>query len=282
MKCQWQEFIQILPQWLRPLVDESGRSDMTELRLRVGKPPEIVKGSYSEFLKRNIVNEDLNYILNTATRYSPWTSPSVKEGYITAAGGHRIGLCGEYVYMEGDVKNIRCLSSLCIRIARQITNVSGGVHKKSGSILIIGRPGSGKTTFLRDLIYQTSSHQKGSVVVIDERRELFPGSFGKFCFDTGDRTDILSGCYKVNGLEIAVRTLNPSVIAVDEITGDTDCLALSKAAWCGVRLFATAHAGSKKELFSRNIYKPILENKIFDTLIILQADKTWREEALDE
>lgn len=280
MKCQWQELIQVLPLWLRKPVDERGRLDMTELRLRIGKPPEIVKRNASEFLARNITAEDLNYVFNTATKYSPWISASVKDGYVTSAGGHRIGLCGEYVYQESEMKNIRSLTSVCIRVARQITGVSGEIFRKNNSILIIGRPGCGKTTFLRDLIYQTSKHNKGSVAVIDERRELFPLSLGVFHFERGERTDVLSGCHKNIGLSIAIRTMNPDVIAVDEITSAEDCVALSQAAWCGVRLFATAHAGSVDELVSRSVYKPLLEQKIFDTLIILQRDKTWREEVL--
>ena len=79
---------------------------------------------------------------------------------------------------------------------------------------------------------------------------------------------------------MAIRTMSPRVIAVDEITNADDCHALSMAAWCGVRLLATAHAGSKSDLYSREIYRPILDSKIFDTLIILHADKSWCEDVV--
>lgn len=278
MRCQWQDLLNILPMWLRKPVDEQGKEEMTELRLRLHENPEIVKKHGSEFLSRLINEEDLNYVMNTATRYSPWTSGTVREGFITAPGGHRIGLCGDYINNEMEVKNISRLTSVCIRTAREIPGVSGELYHKKGSVLIIGKPGSGKTTFLRDLIYQTSNSVCGSVVVVDERRELFPVSSGKFFFLRGKRTDVLSGCCKVKGLEMAVRTMSPAVIALDEITNQEDCVALSHAAWCGVRLFATAHAGSKSELYSRKIYQPILEQNIFDHLVVLHSDKTWKEE----
>lgn len=280
MNCQWQELINILPVWLRKPVDEQGKAEMQELRLRLHQPPEIIKKHKSIFLDRIITSEDLNYTLNTATRYSPWTAETVKDGFVTAAGGHRIGLCGEYVNHEQSVRNISHLSSLCIRIAREIPGVSGTIYNNTGSILIIGSPGSGKTTLLRDLICKISDDGKGTVVVVDERRELFPCVAGKFCFKRGRRTDVLSGCKKTKGLDMALRTMGPSVIAVDEITAQEDCEALLHAAWCGVRLIATAHAGSKEELFSRTIYAPILEYKLFDTFVILNSDQTWQEERI--
>ena len=66
--------------------------------------------------------------------------------------------------------------------------------------------------------------------------------------------------------------------AMDEITKDSDCVALRKAAWCGVRLIATAHAADMDELNRRLLYKPMMRDGIFDTLIVLNKDKTWRAE----
>ena len=261
-------------------MDEQGSDDIQELRLRLHMPPEIVKKNHSVWLKRNINRDDLNYCINTATRYSPWTSGTIRDGFITAIGGHRIGLCGECIYEENKLRNITPISSICIRVARDISGVSGDVYKRKGSVLIIGRPGSGKTTFLRDLIRQTSENASGSVSVIDERRELFPFDIRGYTFPKGSHTDILSGCKKSTGFEMALRTLNPDVIAVDEITGEEECSSLLNAAWCGVRLYATAHAGSHRDLLDRQIYQTVLNSKIFDTLIVLQADKTWKEVTL--
>lgn len=280
MRCQWQEFLNLLPVWLRQTVDEQGKEDLTELRLRLNSPPELVKKNQSLWLERLVRSDDLSFCLNIATRYSPWTSGSITDGFITAAGGHRIGLCGECVYDHGKLKNISVLSSVSIRVAREFSGISEDVYKTKDSILIIGSPGSGKTTFLRDLIRKTSNHCNGSVVVLDERRELFPCDNSQFFFDRGKRTDIMSGCRKQEALEMALRTMSPSVIAVDEITNETDCMALSYAAWCGVRLFATAHATCKKDLYDRKIFQSILDTKIFHTLIMLHPDKSYSKDVM--
>ena len=73
----------------------------------------------------------------------------------------------------------------------------------------------------------------------------------------------------------------PRWLAVDEITGMDDCEALMHAAWCGVSLLATAHAGNRLELQNRPVYRPILESGIFQNLVIMRPDKSWVMERLE-
>ena len=117
---------------------------------------------------------------------------------------------------------------------------------------------------------------------MDERGELFPYVKDMPCFDTGKRTDILIGCGKMEGVEMALRTMGPSFIAVDEITADEDCKALIRSGWCGVRLLATAHASDLKDLYHRSVYRPLVENQLFDNVIVLQEDKSWRVERMGQ
>lgn len=278
MRSQWQLLLNILPQSLRSAVDEKGRRDLQELRLRVGLPPELVKGGRSEWLSTKTSKEDISFCINTATRYSPWTSQCITEGFITASGGHRIGICGDCVNDGGVVKNINQVSSICIRVAREYQGIASSFYNRKNSILIIGRPGAGKTTFLRDLIRGTSEDNEGAVAVIDERHEIFPSMDGQPLFEQGKRTDVLSGCKKSSAIEMALRTMSPAIIAMDEITSPSDTDALLNSSWCGVRLIATAHAGNREELYARPIYQPLLKYHIFQTLIVLHSDKTWQEE----
>lgn len=280
MKCQWQEIINILPLWMRQSVDEFGKNDMLELRLRLGDGPQIVMKNKSVWLERTVTSEDISFCINTATKYSPWTSGSITEGFVTAPGGHRIGICGSCVYEANRLRNISNITSVCIRVSRDFYGIAKSLYHKTGSILIIGAPGSGKTTFLRDLVRGISNSSDGCITVLDERRELFPICSGGFCFSRGKKTDVMSGCKKSEALEMALRTMGPSVIALDEITGEEDCKALLNAAWCGVRLIATAHAANMEELQTRTIYKSLLDNNIFSTLITVHPDKSWQEEQL--
>lgn len=280
MRCAWEAFISLLPHWLRKSVDEQGSGTLQELRLRLNSPPELITAKGNMTLQRCICADDLCFCINAASRYSPWTATTMAQGYLTAPGGHRIGVCGNAVMVNGIMTGISTATSLCLRVARDFPGIASKVKCHSGSVLIIGKPGSGKTTLLRDLIRQRSNFVEGSIAVVDERGEIFPSAQGQFCFATGRRTDILNGCKKSQGIQTVLRSMGPEVIALDEITAREDCEALLHAGWCGVKLLATAHAGSKQDLLQRPVYRPILENKLFDTLLILHPDKSWHEERL--
>lgn len=280
MRCAWQEYLNLLPLWLREPVDKLGRDHLQELRLRCDLEPELLLQNSRHCLNRKVTKEDLQFCVNIASRYSPWAAQTTSNGYITAPGGHRIGLCGDAVVSNGKMTGFHAVNSLCIRVARDFPGIAAQTQKYQGSILLIGRPGSGKTTLLRDLIRQRSEKINDCVAVVDERREIFPLSGGYSCFSTGLRTDVLSGCSKCQGIDSVLRSMNPSVIAVDEITAKEDCDALLHAGWCGVQLLATAHAGSRYDLENRPVYRPLIESKLFDTLLILRPDKSWYAERM--
>lgn len=271
MICAWKEFLAVLPPPMRQDVDRLGMAGAQELRLRLGKPPCLVLPQRTVTLGKAVTMDDLNFSINAACRYSPWTAATAANGYITAPGGHRMGICGEAVVKDGVMTGFRSIRSLNIRIARDFPGIAARLTGLGGNLLILGRPGSGKTTLLRDLIRQRS--EKENVAVVDERGELFPMGL-----DAGQAVDILSGCGKVQGIDTVLRTMGPDTIAVDEITASEDCDALLQAGWCGVRLLATAHAADARDLRCRGIYRPILQSGLFDTLVILHKDKSFRTE----
>lgn len=273
MRCAWKELLSILPVRLRGEIDILGRDTMQELRLRINAPPEVVLREKKIWLAGNTAKEELHFVVNAASRYSPWAASSAAHGYITAPGGHRIGLCGEAVCRNGTMEGIREVHSLCIRVARDYPGIGKAAANSQGSILILGAPGWGKTTLLRDLVRQFAEEK--TVSVVDERGELFPTGF-----DRGKRTDVLTGCPKYIGIDMVLRTMGPSCIAVDEITAEKDCFALMQAANCGVRLMATAHADSVQDFCTRSIYQPLVKNHVFETLLILRRDKSYKVERM--
>ena len=274
MRCAWQAYINLLPQWMREKVDALGRTSLQELRLRIGRPPELITDGDKYYLDKNITGDDINYCVNAASRYSPWSSTTVAKGYITAQGGHRVGICGDMATIDGKNSTMRNVTSLCVRVARDYPGIGREAALLSGSLLIIGSPGRGKTTLLRDLIRQKNK-TSSAVSVVDERRELFPVSDGVFCFPPGIHTDVLSGCSKADGIEMLTRTMCPEWIAVDEITAEEDSKSLLRAYWCGVSMLATAHAENLTEFMHRPVYEPLICHKVFESIIVMQPDKSW-------
>ena len=272
MRCAWNELLCLLPQWMRTDVDRLGKNTLQELRLRKGLPPALIRTDGIVYLDRKVKQEDIQFCINAASQYSPWTTASISQGYLSTAGGHRIGLCGEVVRKQGQPETMRNIRSLCIRVARDIPGIGRGIPVDR-SILILGAPGWGKTTLLRDII-RCRSEGGMQVAVVDERGELFPSE----AFPIGNCTDILTGCPKEAGIHMLLRTMGPTCIAVDEITQPEDCAALIRAAGCGVLLLATAHAADIEDLRRRNVYKPLLESGIFTDIILLRPDKSWHME----
>lgn len=276
MKCAWNELLSILPPNIRREVDRPGKEDLEELRLRAGKQIELVFRNESRLLAKTAAQTDIQFVINTASRYSPWSASTAAYGYITAAGGHRIGLCGDCVIQSGRMIGVRHVTSVCIRVAKSFADIST-MAPREGSLLILGPPGAGKTTFLRDLIRQRSNSGH-AVAVVDERGELFPQGD---IFEAGPRTDVLTGCSKAQGIDMALRTMGPQCIAVDEITAQEDCQALMSAGWCGVSLLATAHAADCADLRQRKVYQPLWRSGLFTKAIVLSRDKSWHMERME-
>lgn len=272
MMCAWEDLLGILPRWMQQDVDRLGSSTLQELRMRLHSPPELVLPGGSQWLDKPSEKEDIAFVIQAASRYSPWAAQTVRQGFLTAPGGHRLGLCGLALYRGGQMTGIREITSVCIRVARDFPGIAEAAPRE-GSVLIIGAPGWGKTTLLRDLIRQRSRCKP--VAVVDERGELFPQGF-----ETGLRTDILRGCRKVQGVEQVLRTMGPQCIALDEITEEEDCQGLIRAAGCGAELLATAHAGSLEEFKTRPVYRAVLEKKIFRWILIMGPDKQFTVERM--
>lgn len=272
MMCAWEDLLGILPRWMQQDVDRLGSNALQELRMRLHSPPELVLQGGSQWLDKPSEKEDIAFVIQAASRYSPWAAQTVRQGFLTAPGGHRLGLCGLALYRGGQMTGIREITSVCIRVARDFPGIAE-TAPQDGSVLIIGAPGWGKTTLLRDLIRQRSRYKP--VAVVDERGELFPRGF-----ETGLRTDILRGCRKVQGVEQVLRTMGPQCIALDEITEEGDCQGLIRAAGCGAELLATAHAGSLDEFKTRPVYRAILEKEIFRWILVMGPDKQFTAERM--
>ena len=101
--------------------------------------------------------------------------------------------------------------------------------------------------------------------------------------DVGPRTDVLDACPKALGIPMALRAMNPQVIAVDEITEAADILAMTAAANCGVKLLATIHAEDGEELRRKPLFRQLAEAGVFRCLITISASdgrRQYRTEAL--
>lgn len=287
----YRQAVQVLPMSLRrealALPMEEWKQ-VEELRLRLGWPMTVVLPQGEHALGGlPVAAHELDQLLELASRASVHAvMDQLRRGYLTVEGGHRVGLCGSAVMREGEIHALRRLSSASIRIARSVPGAArplmAQLTQGEGipSTLILAPPGMGKTTLLRDLIRCVSEGdgtRAKRVGVVDERGELAALWNGRPQLDLGRRTDVVEGCPKAKGLMMLLRSMNPQVLAVDEITAPEDVAALITAAGCGVTLLATAHGDSREDLAARPLYRALMEEGIFRRLVRIRWTQAGRD-----
>lgn len=237
------------------------------------------------------IRETMEYISN----YSMYAyEEEIKRGYLTIAGGHRIGIAGKMLCENGDVRGIKYISCLCIRLAHEIIGCSNQVlqylFEKDDFLdtLIMSPPGFGKTTLLRDLIRNLSNgceqHIGGyQIGIVDERSEIASCYLGIPQNDIGKNTDVYDSCPKEIGIMYLLRAMSPQIIAIDEVAGKKDMEAVERAFGCGCRLLATTHASSYYELKNKSNWKRVLEQNSFKRYIeIVHSRLNTEYRVLDE
>jgi stage III sporulation protein AA len=278
-----EEILKVLPIKISNEVKEFLLKDsIQEIRIKVNKP--IIINLANKEVVLNIITtlDDIKQILVRISNYSLYAyEEEIKQGYITIKGGHRIGIAGECVLAQGEVRTIRNVSSLNIRICREVKGCSNEVMKfistsdRVFNTLIVSPPKCGKTTILRDIARNISNgmpinNLRGKKVsIIDERSEIASCFNGIPQLDVGIRTDILDNCLKKDGMIMSIRSLSPDILICDEIGTEGDIEALNMAFNSGVNIIVTIHGYSIEDIYKRRVFKELLENSILDRIVVL-------------
>lgn len=270
--------LNILPDNLKDKVIQGDLEQLTELRLRVGKNVILRYGMKELEIPIHTNKTDIINILKKVSENSIYAIQNdINSGFLTIKGGHRIGITGETIIEDKKIKNIKNISSMNIRIAKQIIGVSDKVmdsvfkDKIFTSTLIISPPGCGKTTLLRDIIRRLSN-EKYNIGVVDERGEIASMIEGKSYLDIGKRTDVMSFCSKAKGINMLVRSMSEEIIATDEIGSSEDMQAIRYAFTSGVKLLFTMHGNSLEDVLKNKQLKELVDSEKFTNIIILSND----------
>ena len=281
----------LLPNVISTALDKVPMEKLTEIRIRMDKRIILCVASKSYYLSiegltskatsaivsdKSLVEE----VFRRACENSVYAyTEQIKRGFITTKGGVRVGICGEGVVENGCVKTIKNISSLAIRIPHEVKGCALPVMNylfmgDFQNTLIISPPGCGKTTFIRDIIYELSQKEYCyNVLLVDERFEIAGSENGKNHLDIGSFCDVISGTSKHFAFENALRSMKPDIIVTDELYSQRDfddVLTISK---CGVKVIASVHAKDLEELKSKSEFEKLLQEKTFSRFVILSSRK---------
>lgn len=283
-KVGWHSVLPVLPGSVRTVLQAwDPHLPVEEIRLRVGRPPLVhVTGGERPVPMQPLTAAECQQALQLCCEQSVYAwQDALRAGYITVAGGHRVGVAGRAVIDGGAVQTVHPVTALNYRIARAVPGAAAGLlpaivdRGHVHSTLLLAPPGGGKTTVLRDLVRQLSDGRPDlrlpgqTVGVVDERSELAGGWRGVPQHDVGLRTDVLDNCPKAAGLMMLVRSMGPHVVAVDELGGAADAAAVREAVHAGVTVLATAHAASLADAQARPGLAALLGGDCFARAVVL-------------
>ncbi|WP_409346437.1 stage III sporulation protein AA [Paenibacillus sp. MBLB4367] len=298
LESVWAVMPPVLLRMLRHMPEQVQR-ELEEIRIRENRPLEIVsRGRYAFLTEQSLLTQDAarGYrpdrevcatLLDLLTNHSLYTfEEELRRGYITIAGGHRVGLAGKTVLEHGAVKLIRDITGFNIRVAREIRgcglNVLQHLADDTGfgisvhHTLVVSPPQHGKTTLIRDLARLLSAGEWPNrtagglkVGIVDERSELAACIRGVPRFDVGPRTDVLDGCPKAEGMMMMIRSMSPDVLIVDEIGRPEDAASVREALHAGIRVIASAHGFDYGDVRKRPVLRELLADGLFARVVCL-------------
>jgi len=268
---------------LIPIKKACFNQSITEIRLRIFKPVVLLINNQKMFIKSDgilsnsvkdaifVTEEIISEVFARLCEYSLYSREDmISKGYITMHNGCRAGICG--AFSEKDF-NLQDIYSINIRIANQVENADLPLfylmNKQLCSVLISGPPCSGKTTVLRELC-KRYSNMKYNVCILDEKGEIAGGTFNYQSYDIGLFSDVITYRNKSDSANMALKYMNPDVIAFDELADDISII--KNCSKCGVKIFATIHSDSIDNTYKR-LEKLGIDADSFDLIVQLDKNK---------
>ena len=262
------ELLSLFPSRLRREIERisslrrGGIGTVSEIRISSAGPSSLRFFGKELFLLHKASRLEVSELLRRVTSSSLYAyADTIKKGYIPMPHGVRVGVVGISM-CSGATFSVSDISTLVFRIPTEASELSDELYEAylsgGGGMLIYSPPGLGKTTALRSLGRALGKRGR-RVAVIDERCEFDPAFF------YGAAVDVLSGYSRKEGIEIAVRTLAPEVIMVDELMGG-ECRELLYAMRSGVPVVATTHAQDACEIYEKREIGELISAGVFGLL----------------
>lgn len=234
-----EKLLEILPFNIRQTIEQHPeKSSLIEIVLDLGRKPEARFSNHSHYLSEQVISkQDLEHCTTRVGQFSADNRAGIECTL------HRISAIRN---RQGEIIGLTC------RIGRAVFGTILMIRElveSSKSILLLGRPGVGKTTALREIARVLADEMNKRVVIIDTSNEIAgDGDIPHPAIGRARRMQVARPELQHQVMIEAVENHMPEVIIIDEIGTELEALAARTIAERGVQLVGTAHGNFLENL----------------------------------
>lgn len=234
-----ERLLEILPDFVRyPLEQHKNQKELIEVIMDLGRRPEARFPESPQYLSSKTISwKDLDYCIKRIGSFGGDNRSGVEKTL------HRISSIRN---REGNIIGLTC------RVGRALFGTISLIRdllEKQQSILVLGKPGVGKTTMIREIARVLADEMQKRVVIIDTSNEIAgDGDVPHPAIGRARRMQVAKPELQHHVMIEAVENHMPEVIIIDEIGTELEALAARTIAERGVQLVGTAHGNFLENL----------------------------------
>jgi len=267
------KLLEILPDFVRfPLEQDEDRKALIEIVMDLGRRPEARFPSGPKYLSNKTISwQDLDFCVRKIGSFSSDNRSGIERTL------HRISSLRN---RKGSIIGLTC------RVGRAIfgtISIIRDLLERKDSLLLLGRPGVGKTTAIREIARILADEMERRVVIIDTSNEIAgDGDIPHPAIGRARRMQVLRPELQHQVMIEAVENHMPEVIIIDEIGTELEALAARTIAERGVQLVGTAHGNSLESLIKNPILADLVGGIQYVTLGDEEAKRRGSQKSILE
>jgi len=254
------------------LINHSNKHQLIEIVMDLGRRPEARFTTGREYLSRKIISwQDIDYTVKRISKFSTDNRAGIERTL------HRISC----------IRNRQSLiNGLTCRVGRAIfgtISVIRDLLESGHSILVLGKPGIGKTTIIREIARVLSEEMEKRVIIIDTSNEIGGDSdIPHYGIGKARRMQVQKTELQHQIMMEAIENHMPEIIIIDEIGTELEALAARTIAEKGVQLVGTTHGNSLDNLIKNPTLSDLIGGIQYVTLSDDEAKRRGTQKSILE